>query len=220
MATEKELVQAEEQLIETQRLLKNERQARARHAGTGRYLYSTQESWGSMGVIEVDVVCICRDIRLQKHLGLIQNSVNRACARLMQEVEEEGERQASNALLPEFLQTINKIFCAAGLPPACMEASPNEYRETGLPRLAVSTGVGIISVAWRRRVIELDWTRTIITKTADELFASEDVTKDGKMIHAWGYAKLEEYLKVLYAAQPQHDGMPTVLGVTIQKENA
>lgn len=219
MATEKELVQAEEQLIETQRLLKNERQARARHASTGRYLYSNQESWGSMGCIEVDVVCICKDIRLQKHLGLIQNSVTRACERLMREVEEEGERQASNALLPEFLQTINKIFCAAGLPPACMEAAPNEYRQTGLPKLAVSTTAGIIHVAWRRHVIELDWNRTNITKMADELFASEDVTKDGRMIHAWGYAKLEEYLKVLYAAQPQHDGMPTVLGIVVPEES-
>lgn len=63
--------------------------------------------------------------------------------------------------------------------------------------LEVTTPKGIIVVGWRKSVIEIDWTKSDIYQDADELFPQEDVTKDTRMIHAWGYEKATEYIGVL-----------------------
>lgn len=80
---------------------------------------------------------------------------------------------------------------------------PNEYYgenspySFNFPWFLVTTSVGPIKIGWRKRVISIDWSQTIVPKTAEELFKEEDTTKDGKLIHAWTYAKAKEYLKVI-----------------------
>jgi hypothetical protein len=65
------------------------------------------------------------------------------------------------------------------------------------PWLKVATARGYIIIGWRKRVIEISWDESFIKETASDLFPDEDVTKSGKLIHAWGYEKAKEYLAKL-----------------------
>jgi len=73
----------------------------------------------------------------------------------------------------------------------------NRYCCKHLPWFVVTTKVGRITIGWRKRVINIDWEGSAITKKANELFPQEDVTKGDKFIHAWGYEKAKEYIGVL-----------------------
>lgn len=78
----------------------------------------------------------------------------------------------------------------------------NEYTNSPIafPWYEVTTNIGRIIIGWRKRVISIDWTGSDIEQSADELFPKEDVTKSGKLIHAWGYYKATEYISTLLAA--------------------
>lgn len=71
----------------------------------------------------------------------------------------------------------------------------SDYCCAHLPWFAVITKVGEIKIGWRKRVLEIDWSKSDNKQTASELFPSEDVTKGWQMIHAWGYDKAREYIK-------------------------
>lgn len=77
----------------------------------------------------------------------------------------------------------------------------NKYSDQGYFKfrrwLKVTTRKGIIIIGWRKRVINIDWSRSDIKKTAYDLFPDEDVTKDDYYIHAWGINKAKEYIDVL-----------------------
>lgn len=94
----------------------------------------------------------------------------------------------------------NPIYC---------KEIPNEYwgKDSGYgwssPWLLATTTKGVIKIGWRKRVINIDWSQSDVTKTAEELFPNESVTKGSysnpRFIHAWGYDKAKEYLnKILY----------------------
>ena len=70
-----------------------------------------------------------------------------------------------------------------------------------LPWFEVTTRFGIIKIGWRKHVIVLDWGESAISQTACEIFADEDVTKEGRLIHAWSLEKAKEYIDVLFIAQ-------------------
>ena len=84
-----------------------------------------------------------------------------------------------------------------------VEEIPNGYCSDycckHLPWFIVTTNKGRIKIGWRKRVIHLEWTDTIIKEDAETLFPSKDVTKYDKVIHAWGYEKAKEYLNKLLA---------------------
>ena len=81
----------------------------------------------------------------------------------------------------------------------CYIESPNEYyrSEYSEPWYIFYTSKGPLKVGWRKRVIHLDWSGFPAKMSASELFPSEDVTKGPHYIHAWGFEKLERYVKVL-----------------------
>jgi len=62
------------------------------------------------------------------------------------------------------------------------------------PWFEVTTKVGIITIGWRKRVIEIDWEKTRGTKGSDALFRNEDVTKGDYMIHAWSVSDAKRYI--------------------------
>lgn len=65
----------------------------------------------------------------------------------------------------------------------------------------VVTRKGPIKIGWRKSVISIDWSNSQILATADALFPTENVTKDGRLIHAWGYDKAHEYVTRLLDPQ-------------------
>jgi hypothetical protein len=70
----------------------------------------------------------------------------------------------------------------------------NRYCCAHLPWYIVTTRLGRIKIGWRKSVINIDWAETQGTKTSEELFQSENVTKDTRGIHAWGYEKARAYV--------------------------
>jgi hypothetical protein len=84
------------------------------------------------------------------------------------------------------------------------EYAPGSYYTAMTPWFMVTTHRGRIKVGWRKRVINVDWSDSEIKTCGEELFPDEDVTKsrkfDGCYVHAWGYDKLAEYLKVILSA--------------------
>jgi hypothetical protein len=57
---------------------------------------------------------------------------------------------------------------------------------------------GPILIGWRKRVIQLDWSESLIQADGYELFASEDVTKGISSIHCWSLDKARDYLNRLF----------------------
>lgn len=78
------------------------------------------------------------------------------------------------------------------------ELIPNGYCSDACcvnrPRLVVTTPAGRIKVGWRKRVASISWEDSATKESANELFPGEDVTKEGRLIHAWTPDKAREYL--------------------------
>jgi hypothetical protein len=85
--------------------------------------------------------------------------------------------------------------------PIFVEDIPNGYCSdyccAHLPWFIVTTAVGKIKIGWRKRVISIGWKDTKDTKTSSELFPSENVTKDEKLIHAWDLTRAKAYVDAI-----------------------
>lgn len=83
-----------------------------------------------------------------------------------------------------------------------IEEINNEYSsEPGLserPWLIVTTPIGRFKIGYRKRVIVIDWSETIGTRMAQDLFEDQDVTMAGKMIHAWSLKDARKYLNTIF----------------------
>lgn len=98
-----------------------------------------------------------------------------------------------------------QAFGKAGYTGVNFEEIPNEYNEYWEgnedcpPWYIVSTKQGNFKVGWRKRVIHLQWAGDGVGPTRDvnDLFEGEAVTLSGNYIHAWGYEKMVDYLKLL-----------------------
>lgn len=69
-----------------------------------------------------------------------------------------------------------------------------------LPWFIVTTTVGRFRLGWRKRVIHIEWEGIDKAPTAEVLFPHEDVTKDGRLIHAWSLDKAREYVAAVIAS--------------------
>lgn len=65
------------------------------------------------------------------------------------------------------------------------------------PWYVVTTPMGRIKIGWRKRVLHLEWTDSLIAQTAAQLFPTEDVTRFDRVIHCHGYDKAAQYIDVL-----------------------
>jgi hypothetical protein len=94
-----------------------------------------------------------------------------------------------------------------------VEDIPNGYCSDGccwhLPWFIVTTALGRFKIGWRKSVILLDWSDTKGTKTSEELFQSENVTKDTRYIHAWGYERARAYVDAIVTGVPTTKEMKT-----------
>ena len=96
--------------------------------------------------------------------------------------------------------------------PIFVEEIPNGYCPDWccrhLPWFIVTTQIGRFKIGWRKRVILIDWSETIGTKTSDELFKAEDVTKDTHMIHAWNLENAKRYVESIVASACKSNNAP------------
>lgn len=93
-----------------------------------------------------------------------------------------------------------------GEQPIFVEDLPNQYCHdyccSMLQWHNVTTRVGVITLGPRKRVINIDWTKTKDTKTAEELFPHEKVTKGDRSIHAWTIDKARAYVSAIMSGVP------------------
>lgn len=75
----------------------------------------------------------------------------------------------------------------------------SDYCCKHLPWFIVTTVIGRFEIGWRKNVISIDWTETIGTMNAEELFPNEDVTKGEKSIHAWSMNDAKKYIQNIFA---------------------
>lgn len=98
------------------------------------------------------------------------------------------ERQELLALFPApiFVEEIPNGYCARW---CCRHR----------PWFIVTTTIGRFVIGWRKRVIEIHWEQTRGTKTAEEIFYAEPVTKDKRMIHAWSLVDARRYIETIFS---------------------
>lgn len=113
--------------------------------------------------------------------------------------------ESSRKLDPKLLESAKKekeqlIELFNGYTPIYVEEIPNGYdRDPIFPWFTITTWIGRFNVGWRKRVIVIDWEDTTFKKTAEEIFPKEDVTKSGRMIHAYGYEAARNYIDTIFA---------------------
>lgn len=101
--------------------------------------------------------------------------------------------------LEQVTTAFTEVFTNAGYTTMVFHPIPNEYHrcEYDAPWFMVDTEIGTIKIGWRKRVINIEWSRVLSYDKFHTLFAGENVTLWGEGIHAWGYAKATEYLKAI-----------------------
>ncbi len=100
----------------------------------------------------------------------------------------------------ETLQSFGSAFTKAGFKEISFEEITNEYGSQGYRGAwyHVTTEVGVISVGWRKRIIQVSWEAPV---DGNVMFGKDEGTTIGtQYIHAWGYDKLAEYLETLRKA--------------------
>ncbi len=97
-----------------------------------------------------------------------------------------------------YFKKFGELFFEAGYRNVELIPIPNQYPDKNGPWFRVTTAFGTITIGWRRRVINIDWSEAKLAIRPD--FSKEDVTKEESFIHAWGYEAAIEYLRVLRAA--------------------
>ena len=109
--------------------------------------------------------------------------------------------QRASRELAEFQQ----VFALAGFKNVVWTPLPNnywpdvpEYAPIRTPWYRALTPWGVITIGWRKRVIEIDWSTTKI-----EHEFKDDVTKSKTMIHAWTAGKAADYLIDIRAQMSQ-----------------
>jgi len=66
-----------------------------------------------------------------------------------------------------------------------------------LPWFRVTTPVGHFRIGWRKRVIHIEWTDTVVDVEAKDLFPDEDVTRYDCIIHAWSLEDAKRYISTI-----------------------
>ena len=96
----------------------------------------------------------------------------------------------------------NELLSVFGDRSIYVEEIPNGYCSNycckHLPWYIVTTNKGRIKIGWRKRVINIDWSDSIIRFSAIPFFPKEDVTKGEKFIHAWSIEKAKQYIDKLF----------------------
>lgn len=168
-----------------------------------------QESSGSNGSFGIQILLACSrplteldgnpDPRSQEFPHELRHAIYDAVDKIEAAIGAETIRRdpKSVAAAAQERNDLLGLFTA----PVYVEDIPNGYCPKyccrHLPWFVVTTARGRIKIGWRKSVIHISWEDSAIKASAEELFPSEDVTKSGKMVHAWGRDKAQQYVDVL-----------------------
>jgi len=157
-------------------------------------LYSSEE-FGNQGAFGIKILVAADKLpdlksdairdALYTAVGLVSSEIKAAIIELNPEEKEftEKEREQLLSVFPEH------IF---------YEAIPNGYCSDWCcrhkPWYIVTTKVGHFKIGWRKRVIEIDWSKIRNPQKAKDLFPAEDVTKGDYYIHAWSVKDAKKYI--------------------------
>ena len=164
-----------------------------------------EESWGDRGHTAMSLFAMLPDHVTPEILDGIEKSSRDEFRALLRKVTAfvTATDPKNIAWKAAWQAKARELFEAAGYPSAIFHEIPNEYcGPLCCPHRVwynVTTAIGVVKIGWRKRVIGIDWTQTVLGRSAADLFPDEDVTKVGTMIHAWSYEKAEEYLHALLA---------------------
>jgi len=174
-----------------------------------KQLYSSK-SVGSYGAFEIEIsvgATNLPDLSSRDITWAADRAANSIMAAIMEAVIQKDEKA--------MLQKATGRLELVGLfpEPIFVEEIPNGYCSDWcckhLPWFVVTTRLGRFKIGWRKRVIEIDWTDTVGTQTAEVLFAKEDVTKEKRLIHAWSIEDAKRYVDAIFA-QPSVEALEVV----------
>jgi hypothetical protein len=160
---------------------------------------------GILGHVFVDIYTIFGD---QPLTSFEADIISNAARKMIEDVTVERMRNDPKLKKQkeDWLKEAKQIFTEAGFTPIYIYQIANEYdRIYGVmdPWLLVTTRLGVFKFGWRKRVLHLEWTDTVVRKLAENLFPDEDVTKNHFSIHCWGREKAVEYLKRINDLHPE-----------------
>lgn len=107
-------------------------------------------------------------------------------------------------------QAFESLYAGIGETAVYVEEVPNRYGGDdpfyiNRPWFRITSRIGHILIGWRKSVINIDWSDTVVKPVGVELFPNEDVTRGerwqdggGRYIHAHGYENAARYLRVLH----------------------
>ena len=152
---------------------------------------------GSRGTTDLEIL-----LDIGRELTDTDNRNIRECVdKLLEKLREETVRLDPKTK-EDYENTKARILQLFGNRSIFVEEIPNGYcpcaecNQTS-PWFIVTTAKGKIKIGWRKRVINIDWSDSLIKEDAKTLFPDEDVTRWETGIHAWGYEKAKEYIDII-----------------------
>lgn len=116
-------------------------------------------------------------------------------------IEMEWVRKFKAVERQEHVTKLISLFTDAGFGTVYVKTMDNQYSNDAwyytAPWIIATTNKGPITLGWRKRVINIDWSESDITANGTELFKDERTTSAERYVHAWTYDKAVEYLKRL-----------------------
>lgn len=95
------------------------------------------------------------------------------------------------------LQKLQAMFLLADIDVFQIKMVPNGYWPDSYvelnranPWFEVSTPMGVITIGWRKRVIEITWKNIPV----NEIITQDDTDKGHRYVHAWNYGAAVTYL--------------------------
>ena len=124
------------------------------------------------------------------------------CLHIIQhKIEMEWAKAFEYAKRKDHVAKLSTLFTDAGFKIIHVKEIDNQYSGDACyyanPWVIVTTKAGLITLGWRKRVLNLDWSDSDITADGRELFKEEKTTSGERFVHCWGYDKVVEYLKKL-----------------------
>ena len=153
------------------------------------------ESWGSLGAIGIQILVSCN-----RNADLSSKAMSHAAYQAEQLIRDAvvGLVISSDEREQELVKRQKQELIGLFDGPIFVEEIPNGYSNSAycrhFPWFVVTTKIGRFKLGWRKRVIELDWSATVGTQDTDTLFPKEEVTKGGKLIHAWSLDDAKRYI--------------------------